>query len=184
MKLKIGDTVDVLDDLLSGKIISVSGDTITIETDEGFELDFKASELIKTKSSTLRNHVFESASIQDVLSEKTDKKRHSTTKVKPKERYEPTMEVDLHLHHLVDNERGMTNYDKLTIQLDTARQQLEFAIHKRIQKIVFIHGVGEGVLKMELETLFSRYDNVKYYEADYKKYGFGATEVYIMQNPN
>ena len=37
--------------------------------------------------------------------------------------------------------------------------------------------------KMELETLFSRYDNVKFYEADYKKYGFGATEVYIMQNP-
>ncbi|MGB6267490.1 MAG: Smr/MutS family protein, partial [Olleya sp.] len=177
MKLKIGDKLDVLDDLLSGKIISVSGDTITIETDEGFELDFKASELIKTKSSTL-NNVFESASIQDVLSEKTDKKRHSTTKIKPKERYEPTMEVDLHLHHLVDNERGMTNYDKLTIQLDTARQQLEFAIRKRIQKLVFIHGVGEGVLKMELETLFSRYDNVKYYEADYKKYGFGATEVY------
>ncbi|RAJ16330.1 Smr/MutS family protein [Olleya aquimaris] len=183
MKLKIGDTVDVLDDVLSGKVVSVLKDTVTIETDEGFELSFKASELVKTKSSTLVNKAFDVASIQDVLSEKTEKKRHSTTKIKPKERYQPTMEVDLHLHHLVDNERGMTNFDKLTIQLDTARQQLEFAIRKRIQKIVFIHGVGEGVLKMELETLFSRYDNVKFYEADYKKYGFGATEVYIMQNP-
>lgn len=182
MNLKIGDVVDVLDDALSGTIIAIMSNTVTIETDEGFELEFKPSELVKTKSATLRNNVFNSASLQQVLSEKTEKKRHSTTKVKAKERYEPTMEVDLHLHKLVDHERGMTNYDKLTIQLDTARHKLEFAIKKRLQKIVFIHGVGEGVLKMELETLFSRYDNVKYYEADYKKYGLGATEVYIMQN--
>ena len=47
---------------------------------------------------------------------------------------------------------------------------------------VFIHGVGEGVLKLELEYLFSRYDNVKFYDADYQKYGLGATEVYIYQN--
>ncbi|MEL0644838.1 Smr/MutS family protein [Olleya sp. Ti.3.14] len=184
MKFKIGDTVDVLDDVLSGIVTLIKGDVITIETNEGFDLDFNASELVKIKSSTLRDNIFDSASINEVLSEKTEKKRHSTTKVKAKERYQPTMEVDLHLHHLVDNERGMTSYDKLSIQLDTARQQLEFAIRKRIQKIVFIHGVGEGVLKMELETLFSRYDKVKYYEADYKKYGLGATEVYILQNPN
>jgi len=53
---------------------------------------------------------------------------------------------------------------------------------KRIQKIVFIHGVGEGVLKIELEYLFARYNNVKYYDANYQKYGLGATEVYILQN--
>jgi hypothetical protein len=47
---------------------------------------------------------------------------------------------------------------------------------------VFIHGVGEGVLKLELEYLFGRYNNVKFYDADYKKYGLGATEVYIYQN--
>ena len=184
MKFEIGDTVDVLDDVLSGIVTFIKGDVITIETDEGFDLDFNATELVKIKSSTLKDNVFDSASLSDVLSEKTEKKRRTTTKVKAKERYQPTMEVDLNLHHLVDNERGMTSYDKLSIQLDTARQQLEFAIRKRIQKIVFIHGVGEGVLKMELETLFSRYDNVKFYEADYKKYGLGATEVYILQNPN
>ncbi|WP_028290938.1 Smr/MutS family protein [Olleya sp. ITB9] len=184
MKLKIGDTVDVLDDVLSGQVTAIKGNVVTIETDEGFELTFNASELVKTKSSTLRNNVFNSASLKQVLSEKTEKKRHNTVKVKAKERYLPTMEVDLHLHKLVNNERGMTNFDKLSVQLDTARHKLEFAIKKRIQKIVFIHGVGEGVLKMELETLFSRYDNIKYYEADYKKYGLGATEVYILQNPN
>ena len=76
----------------------------------------------------------------------------------------------------------MSNYDMLNIQLDTAKRQLDFAISKRIQKVVFIHGVGEGVLKEELRYLFNRYDNVKFYDADYQKYGLGATEVYIYQN--
>jgi len=30
--------------------------------------------------------------------------------------------------------------------------------------------------------LFGRYNNVKYYDANYQKYGLGATEVYIYQN--
>ena len=93
------------------------------------------------------------------------------------------MEVDLHINQLIRNPRGMNNHDMLTLQVDTARRQLEFAIKKRIQKVVFIHGVGEGVLRAELEYLFSRYENVRYYDADYQKYGQGATEIYIMQNP-
>ncbi|HZJ19117.1 MAG TPA: Smr/MutS family protein, partial [Pricia sp.] len=77
--------------------------------------------------------------------------------------------------------RGMSNYEMLNLQLETAKRQLEFAIKKRIQKVVFIHGVGEGVLKEELNYLFRRYENVKYYDAEYQKYGLGATEVYIYQ---
>ena len=76
----------------------------------------------------------------------------------------------------------MSNFDMLNIQLDTAKRQLDFAIGKRIQKVVFIHGVGEGILKEELHYLFKKYDNLKYYDADYQKYGLGATEVYIYQN--
>jgi len=76
----------------------------------------------------------------------------------------------------------MSNHEMLNLQIDTAKRQLEFAIRKRIQKIVFIHGVGEGILKEELKYLFGRYENVKCYDADYQKYGLGATEVYIYQN--
>ena len=47
--------------------------------------------------------------------------------------------------------------------------------------IIFIHGVGEGVLKNELHYLFGRYP-VRFYDASYKKYGLGATEVYVYQN--
>jgi len=92
------------------------------------------------------------------------------------------MEVDLHIEKLVKSYRHMSNYDILTLQVDTAERQLLFAISKRIPKIVFIHGVGEGVLKDELYYLFNRYDGIKFYSADYQKYGAGATEVYVYQN--
>lgn len=179
---KVGDKVEVLDDVLSGTVKSINNSRITIVTEEGFDLDFDSSELVVIKKSELNQHSFNNVNLRTYKLEKEDKKPKKSIKIKPKERYQPKMEVDLHLHKLVDNERGMSNFDKLNLQLDTARRQLDFAIRKKIQKIVFIHGVGEGVLKMELESLFSRYDNIKYYEADYKKYGFGATEVYIFQN--
>lgn len=179
---KVGDKVEVLDDVLSGTVKSINNSRITIVTEEGFDLDFDSSELVVIKKSELNQHSFNNVDLRTYKLEKEDNKPKKSIKIKPKERYQPKMEVDLHLHKLVDNERGMSNFDKLNLQLDTARRQLDFAIRKKIQKIVFIHGVGEGVLKMELESLFSRYDNIKYYEADYKKYGFGATEVYIFQN--
>ena len=68
------------------------------------------------------------------------------------------MEVDLHIHQLVKSTKGMQNHDILNLQLDTAKNRLEFALSKRIQRIVFIHGVGSGVLKLELEYLLKRYD--------------------------
>ena len=41
--------------------------------------------------------------------------------------------------------------------------------------------MGEGVLKEELYYLLRRYENLNFYDADYQKYGVGATEVYFTQ---
>jgi len=136
----------------------------------------------KQKKQDLNSELFLHSDISAVVSEKEAPKRKQQTKKRAKDRYEPTMEVDLHINQLVNYSKGMSNHDMLTLQLDTAKRKLDFAINKHIQKIVFIHGVGEGVLKMELEYLFGRYDNVKFYDANYQKYGLGATEVYIYQS--
>jgi dsDNA-specific endonuclease/ATPase MutS2 len=182
MTIKLGDRVETIDDAISGIVTKVSGQIITIEDTSGFEFQFEANELMHVISeNTISNAVYD-ADIEAVKNEKEIKKRKSAPTVKPKERNAPKLEVDLHIHHLTESTRNMTNFDMLNLQLDTARGQLEFAIRKRIPKIVFIHGVGEGVLKQELETLFGRYNNVKFYDADYKTYGIGATEVRIFQN--
>ncbi|MEL0456079.1 Smr/MutS family protein [Flavobacteriaceae bacterium SZ-1-7] len=183
MSFKKGDYVLVLDEDLSGTVKSIKGNVISIETQEGFLMDFNSNELVKKeKKESIKSNLFSHSSIDDVVLEKEQPKRKKKPKKKAKERNEPTMEVDLHINELVKSTRGMTNYDMLTLQLDTAKRKLDFAIANRIQKVVFIHGVGEGVLKLELEYLFGRYDNVKFYDANYQKYGLGATEVYIYQN--
>ena len=181
---KIGDKIAVLDDDLSGTIIKIKSNTITIETLDGFELDFEPNEIVKLSNDLSSLNIFDSKSYSSVITEKTEQPKRSFVKTKSKDKYLPTMEVDLHLQHLVKNERHLTSHDKKNIQLDTAKHKLEYAMKHKMQKVVFIHGVGEGVLKMELEYLFNRYDNIKFYDADYKKYGSGATEVYIFQNQN
>lgn len=183
MMLNPGDYVFVLDEELSGTIKSIKGSMVIIETDEGFLLEFEKHELVKKEGEeTIKTKWISNSDLEAVISEKEQPKRKQQTQKKTKERFAPAMEVDLHIHQLVKSTRGMTNHDMLTLQLDTARRKLEFAITNRIQKIVFIHGVGEGVLKLELEYLFGRYSNIKYYDANYQKYGLGATEVYIYQS--
>jgi len=183
MGFKVGQRVMVLDENLEGTVINVSGGLVSIETQDGFLLEYRNDELVlSANESTLHTQTFKNSGIKKVLLEKAQPKRKNQKRVKPKDRHEPTMEVDLHIHQLVKSYKGMSNHEILTLQLDTARYKLDWAIKKRIQKMVFIHGVGEGVLKMELDYLFDRYDNIKFYDANYQKYGLGATEVYIFQN--
>ena len=177
-KFSIGDRAEVLDEAISGIVQKVDGNEVTLITDDGFPMHFPAEDLVKIEGDiSVSNY-----EVAQVKKEKELPKKRKAPTIKPKERSAPKMEVDLHIHQLVKSSKGMSNFDMLNIQLDTAKRQLEFAIRKRIQKVVFIHGVGEGVLKEELRYLFNRYDNVKFYDADYQKYGLGATEVYIYQN--
>ncbi len=177
MKIEVGDTVEVLDENLTAKVVKVEGNLLTVMPEDGFMLTFDISEVVKIGAPL----DVRSQNIVEIIREKETTKKKSV-RIKPKERSLPKMEVDLHIHQLTPSTKGMTKHEMLTLQLDTAKRQLEFAMRKKIQKVVFIHGVGEGVLKLELQYLFGRYDNVKHYDADYQKYGLGATEVYIYQN--
>ncbi len=182
MNFEVNDKVEVLDDALQGRVVKVDGNSVYIETTEGFLLNFDPSELVKIEEDQSRMIASQNISFEEVIKEKHSAKRAKSIKVKPKERNASPMEVDLHIEKLVNSYRGMTNYDILNLQLETAKRQIEFAVRKRLPKIVFIHGVGEGVLKAELDYLLGRYDNLKFYDANFQKYGVGATEVYIFQN--
>lgn len=47
------------------------------------------------------------------------------------------------------------------------------------RKIVFIHGVGNGVLKNEIRKQLERKYKVYYQDASFREYGYGATMVII-----
>jgi dsDNA-specific endonuclease/ATPase MutS2 len=177
---KVGDDVAVLDDTIKGVVINVNGSDVTLEDTDGFSLTYKANELV-----VIKENQKELSKYIDIQQSTLIEKESSSMKKKsikhPKKRMQPPLEVDLHIHQLTKSTKGMTNYDMLTLQIDTARRQLEFAIRKKIQRVVFIHGVGEGVLQKEIAFLLGRY-HVEVQPASFQKYGFGATEIYIYQN--
>lgn len=182
MKFNIGDEVTVLDDSFSGRVKAYKAGKVVMETNEGFELMFEESELVKNHNTGELKSFFSKQSLGSVIREKEEPKKRSFVKEKKSRKDEFVLEVDLHIEKLVPSKKGMSNYDILSLQSETAKRQLEFAIKNRMQKIVFIHGVGEGILKAELDFLLGRYEGIDFRDADYQKYGLGATEVYIRQN--
>ena len=181
MRFEIGNKVAVLDDVLKGKVTHIYGDEISIKTTDGMIFKFNSSELVRIDKD--QHELSKYSDINNaLLKEKINQNKPKESFFK-KEKNEVILEVDLHMNQLVKSTKNMDNYDMLNLQMDTAKSKVEFAISKRIPKIVFIHGVGEGVLKSELQRLLNKYP-VKYYDASYKKYGLGATEVYIFQNSN
>lgn len=179
----IGDKVEVLDEAISGIVCSITNNEIAIETTDGFVMNFSAKELIKVNISSNLMDSVKRINVAEIAKEKAIPKVRSFVK-EPKSKHDISApEFDLHIEKLVPNKHGMSNYDILTLQSETAKRHIEFAIRNRIPKIVFIHGVGEGVLKSELDFLLGRYDNIAFQEGNYQKYGQGATEVFIKQNP-
>lgn len=177
-----GDQVSVLDEDVNGVVVTVKDKEITIETTDGFVMTYFVNELIKVNYSSNLMDSIRRINTAEITKEKETPKPRSFVKEKKDKRENPAPEFDLHIEKLVPNKRGMSNYDILTLQAETAKRHIEFAIKNRIPKIVFIHGVGEGILKSELDFLLGRYDNIAFQDGNYQKYGQGATEVFIKQN--
>lgn len=180
-KFQIGQVIQVLDDNIDGKVIAILKEKqVKIETTDGFELIFNENELILVEKEAVKINF--GANIKQVLAEKegNTKRKSQLTQLSKKEI--PVFEVDLHLEKIISGRnQNLSNFDKLNIQLEEAKRAMDFAIAKRFQRVILIHGVGEGVLKSELEYLLKRYENISIQEGSYSKYGLGATEVYIKQ---
>ena len=90
------------------------------------------------------------------------------------------LEIDLHAEELLDDTRGLSNSEILNYQLDRFREVMNQYRQKREQRIVFIHGKGDGVLrKALLDELRRKYPSCKAQDASFQEYGFGATLVTI-----
>jgi hypothetical protein len=88
--------------------------------------------------------------------------------------------IDLHADALLETTQGMSSADILQYQLDTFKKTIEANKKERGKKIVFIHGKGEGVLRRALiHELTYRYKNLRYQDASFQEYGYGATQVTI-----
>ncbi len=88
--------------------------------------------------------------------------------------------VDLHADEVLETKAGMNAADILHYQLDVFKKTMEEHKKSRGQKIVFIHGKGDGVLRQALlQELKYRYKNCTWQDASFREYGYGATQVTI-----
>ena len=97
-----------------------------------------------------------------------------------KNRRHEIIEVDLHINQLLDTTAGLSNTDMLQVQLKEFNRVMTENIKNKGQKIVFIHGKGEGVLRNALlKELKHKYPHCDTQDASFREYGFGATQVTI-----
>lgn len=148
-----------------------------------FEIPVLAFEIVKDdtpyKSEFIKAPDFEAAMTAKIKADRRIKKR--IVKKTPKnERRGDTIVVDLHIGELVDNIHGLSNADMLNLQVDEFMRVMDENLKNKGQKIVFIHGKGEGVLRNALmKELNHRYKGNDVQDASFREYGFGATQVTI-----
>ena len=128
-----------------------------------------------------RELLISAGDLQEAMLEKAreERKPHSAKNIVRK-KTSTILEVDLHIHELLDNPTGLSNGDMLIYQLDKFREVMDQYADQKGQKIVFIHGKGDGVLRKAIEKeLNTRYKRHYYQDASFREYGFGATMVTI-----
>ena len=90
------------------------------------------------------------------------------------------LEIDLHIHELLDTTAGMSNKEMLDYQMSKFHEVMKENRNKKNRKIVFIHGKGDGVLKKEIYKAIKKdYKRVDSQDASFQEYGYGATMVII-----
>ena len=112
----------------------------------------------------------------------TQKQDEPITKVQAKNKTEDLVEVDLHINELLDDSTGVSNKEILDIQLEKVESEMRSAIQLRVKRIVFIHGLGQGVLKQEVTKLIkSKFSKYYFQDASFKESGYGATMIILRK---
>lgn len=195
-EIKVGDRVKFLNDVGEGVVLEIKGDIFVVEDEDGFDREYKSNDLINVGAADDEREMYGNKlpDLREVLareiSEERQKKIHEEFELKyanarainQKKRGE-FMEVDLHFHELVEDMSGLKDRTKLDIQLNHFERMMKIATEQRIRRLVFIHGVGQGVLRHQIRSrLDMYYPNCTVRDANPREYGYGATEVLLGQS--
>ena len=90
--------------------------------------------------------------------------------------------VDLHIHELVDDPANLDKSEILEFQKNYFLKCLDSAVAQHYRKVIFIHGVGNGILRNNIIELLKKQEGIEYFDAPMAKYGVGALEIRIPYN--
>ncbi|MEQ9064727.1 MAG: Smr/MutS family protein [Vicingaceae bacterium] len=195
MGFKKGDIIKYLNQKGGGIVIEVlEGDFYCIEDETGFIFQVSGNEIV-APANTAVNVDSVKAKLADIGSSFDDQhdRSHSTghdyhalmrnylqsSRAYWTNRKKDFVEVDLHIEELTERPKSLSDGEKLNHQLNHAKECLHSAVDMKISTIVFIHGVGAGVLRHELRAWLKSLGYVSFENADHRRYGIGATEVRV-----
>jgi hypothetical protein len=184
MKIELGHKVKFTNEDLVGEIISIiSEDKVVVSCSDGFDQTVDLTDIIIIGEDNQLNYSVSqtklsakiASNLKDVGSSKLLNRYTNTSKYQ----IGRVVEIDLHLEELVEFPSKLDDWQKLHTQMQHVKNCLGAATAKKVKRLVFIHGVGTGVLKTELHNYLSRFENLDFKVGDFNEYGTGATEVTI-----
>ena len=195
-EIKVGDRVKFLNDVGEGVVIELKGFNAVVEDKDGFDREYPLKDLISVRGKAEEAEMYGNKlpELSEILardiSEERQKKiqevfevKYANARATNQKRRGEYMEVDLHFHELVDDISGLKDRTKLDIQLNHFERMMRIAAEQNIKRIVFIHGVGQGVLRHQIRSrLDMYYPECTVRDANPREYGAGATEVFLGQS--
>ncbi len=146
-----------------------------------FELLSYAPELVK-----VHNIVANTTASSQIDAQKLKEKMMAGSKAEPLKQFvkktiqSPPAEVDLHIECLVAESTKLSNAEIIQIQLNAFLSNLDAAMASGMPQITFIHGVGNGVLRTEIQKRLSKHPQIKFFQdAKREKFGYGATVIHF-----
>ena len=195
-EIKVGDRVKFLNEVGEGVVVELKGSVVVVEDENGFDNEYPTSELLVVgcKAEEAEMYGNKLPELSEILSKEVSQERqeeiqkafdvkYANARATNQMRRGEYMEVDLHFHELVDDNSGLKDRTKIDIQLNHFERMMKIASEQKIRKIIFIHGVGQGVLRHQIRSrLDLYYPNCTVRDANPREYGAGATEVYLSQS--
>ena len=196
MQIKVGDRVKFLNEVGEGVVVELKGSVLVVEDENGFDNEYPTSELLVVgcKAEEAEMYGNKLPELSEILSKEVSQERqeeiqkafdvkYANARATNQMRRGEYMEVGLHFHELVDDNSGLKDRTKIDIQLNHFERMMKIASEQKIRKIIFIHGVGQGVLRHQIRSrLDLYYPNCTVRDANPREYGAGATEVYLSQS--
>ena len=165
---KIGDKVKFLKSNDFGTIVNIISERkIQVEDSSFFLTVVNVKDIVK-----FDDHTDTVQAYGDVMFSKESKENLSAKKISRQNLNE--VKIDLHIENLSNDFLAMTNFEIVQVQVKKCEDALIKAINSNAQKLIIVHGIGEGVLKKEVHNLLSRFE-LRYFVS----INGGSTEVML-----
>ncbi|HIZ85416.1 MAG TPA: Smr/MutS family protein [Candidatus Coprenecus stercoravium] len=182
---KAGDRVRFMDSGESGTVVDVVDvSTLSIDVD-GMVMRVNVSEVVPLSSDSMSDEeqMYDTGGRTVSYKVTADARPVKSVRSRNNVRHgEDRMEVDLHIEAVrrkYPAARNIPDDDVLYVQLEVFDKSMAEAFRKGARSVVFIHGNGRGILRMEIMKRLRDYPGVTCSPASALRYGSGALEVFI-----